>query len=187
MLFGLIKKHEVADIVFKGGKIYTLDPDAPWAEAVACQDGRIVAVGDEEIIEGFVGEETEIIDLDGRVLLPGFIDTAGHPVLRAFEDACMILYDDMPMDLVLETIAEFVENNPDRAGYFAYGFNTGFVLGKNKEETKAILDKICMDKPIALLDISGEVGNGHIGEQFRNADIGVQCLIQQIVDADREN
>lgn len=158
MIFGLFKKSESADIVFKGGKIFTLDPDAPWAEAVACKNGVILAVGDESVIDGLTDDNTEVIDLDGSVLLPGFIDTCGHPVLQAFKDVCLILYDDMTLEQVLETVKEYINDNPDKNGYFAYGFNTQFTLNMTGDEAHDILDKICPDKPVALLDISGFEG-----------------------------
>ena len=158
MIFGLFKKNDAADVIFTGGKVYTLDADAPWAEAVACRDGRIMAVGDRDVIEQFKGDETEVVDLRGRVLLPGFIDTCGHPVLQAFQNVCLILYDDMPMDQVLSALEGYIEKNPGKSAYFAYGYNTEFTLNKPAEETGAILDKICQGKPVVLLDISGTEG-----------------------------
>ncbi|MCL1981569.1 MAG: hypothetical protein FWG53_00555, partial [Clostridiales bacterium] len=85
MIFGLFKKNEIADAVFTGGKICTPDSDAPWLGAVACRDGRIMAVGDEEEIEDFIGKNTIVTDLEGGTLLPGFIDVCGHPVLQSFQ------------------------------------------------------------------------------------------------------
>lgn len=60
-----------AELVFRGGAIYTLNAEAPWADGLAIADGRILAVGK---IEAFIGEDTHVIDLDGRLLLPGFHD-----------------------------------------------------------------------------------------------------------------
>ena len=158
MIFGLFKKSVTADIVFKGGRIYTLDADLPWAEAVACKDGRIIAVGDNDTVENFEGSDTEVVDLDGGVLLPGFIDTCAHPVLQAFQSVCLILYDDMPISEVLDTLQAYIVKNPGKSGYFAYGFNTELILNKPAEETQLLLDNICMDKPVAMLDISGTEG-----------------------------
>jgi len=155
MIFGLFKKQEYADIVYKGGRIYTLDADAPWAEAVACKDGRIMAVGDDRLMSELTGEDTEVVDLEGGTLLPGFIDICGHPVLQAFQKVCLILYEDMPRDMVLSALAEYVNDNPGYSGYFAYGFNTDYVAGKKEEELWKALDEICNHKPIAMLDISG--------------------------------
>jgi len=158
MIFGLFKKNEAADVVFKGGKVYTLDPDAPWAEAVACKDGRIIAVGDRKVIENFEGDDTEVVDMEGGVLLPGFIDTCGHPVLQAFQNVCLILYDDMSQSEVLLALSEYIANNPDKSGYFAYGFDTEFIANKPAEEMHRLIDDICSDKPVAMLDISGTEG-----------------------------
>ena len=158
MVFGLFKKSEVADVIFKGGKIYTLDPDNPWAKAVACKDGRIMAVGDEKEIEGLEGKDTEVINLKGAALLPGFVDTCGHPVLQSFQKACLILYEDMTEEAVLAALSKYIETNPDKHAYFAYGFNTSIVLNKSTEERQNALDGICRDKPVVLLDISGFEG-----------------------------
>ncbi|MCL2436981.1 MAG: amidohydrolase family protein [Clostridiales bacterium] len=155
MVFGLFKKRETADVILKGGNIYTLNPDAPWAEAVACKDGRIMAVGELKEIESLAGNNTEVIDLENGTLFPGFMDTCGHPVLQSFQNACLILDEDMSQEEVLAALAAYIEANPDNAAYFAYGFNAAFVRNKPKEELQEVLDKICADKPITLLDISG--------------------------------
>ena len=60
-----------AELVFRGGAIYTLNAEAPWADGLAIADGRILAIGK---VEAFIGEDTHVIDLDGRLLLPGFHD-----------------------------------------------------------------------------------------------------------------
>ena len=158
MVFGLFKKNVYADVIFKGGKIYTLDPDSPRAEAVACKDGRIIAVGAADDMEEITGKNTNIIDLAGCSMLPGFIEAYGHPVLQAFNDVCLMLYDDAPRDQVLENLAEYIKNNPNNRGYLGYGFNTDFVVNKPEDEMRAVLDGVCADKPVALLDISGFYG-----------------------------
>ena len=65
-------------LVFQGGTVITMDDDLPIAEAVLVQDGLIVAVGSDEEISNLVGDEAVIIDLQGRTLLPGFIDAHSH-------------------------------------------------------------------------------------------------------------
>jgi predicted amidohydrolase YtcJ len=155
MVFGLFRKNESADIIFTGGKVYTLDPDSPWAEAVACKDGRILAVGDSKIMDDVTGDDTKIVNLEGGTLLPGFLEVCGHPVLQAFQRVCLILYDDMTQDMVLSALSDYIKKRPENEGYFGYGFNTDFIIDKPEEEVRALLDKVCKDKPVALLDISG--------------------------------
>ncbi len=87
MAFGFFKKAERADIIFKGGRIYTQDADLPWAEAVACKDGKVLAVGGEDDLAELADSNTEIVDLGGATMLPGFIDIGGAPAKRVFKDA----------------------------------------------------------------------------------------------------
>jgi predicted amidohydrolase YtcJ len=69
---------EPADLVLRGGRIVTLDPSRPEATALASRGDRIVAVGTEAEIAPLVGPATEVIDLEGRLALPGFVEGHGH-------------------------------------------------------------------------------------------------------------
>jgi predicted amidohydrolase YtcJ len=70
--------EEPADIVLQGGKIVTMDPTHPEAEAVAARGQKIVAVGSNEEIARFIGPDTEVIDLGGAFATPGLIEGHGH-------------------------------------------------------------------------------------------------------------
>jgi hypothetical protein len=67
-----------ADLVLRNGRIVTVDPARPSARALAASGGRITAVGSDEEIARHVGPRTEVIDLQGRLALPGFIEGHGH-------------------------------------------------------------------------------------------------------------
>ena len=67
-----------ADLVLRGGKVATVDPDIGDAEAIAVNGYRITAVGGDDEIAAYIGPETEVIDLDGRFAMPGFIEGHGH-------------------------------------------------------------------------------------------------------------
>ena len=67
-----------ADLVLLNGKLVTMNPERPEARALAARDGRIVAVGDDDEIRDLVGESTRVIDLEGRLAIPGFIEGHGH-------------------------------------------------------------------------------------------------------------
>ncbi len=68
----------MADMVLINGKIFTVDAAQPWAQAVAIRDGKFVAVGKDEAIKKLIGKETEVIDLQGKLALPGFNDAHLH-------------------------------------------------------------------------------------------------------------
>ena len=69
---------EPADLVLQGGKVVTVDDAVPDGEAVAVRAGRIVAVGSDGEIEAYIGSSTEVIDLQGQLAIPGFIDSHVH-------------------------------------------------------------------------------------------------------------
>ncbi|MCP4902363.1 MAG: amidohydrolase [bacterium] len=67
-----------ADLVLTGGKVVTVDDQIPKAQAIAVSGYHIVAVGSDDEIANYVGDETKVVDLDGRLVIPGFIEGHGH-------------------------------------------------------------------------------------------------------------
>ncbi len=89
MVFGFFgKKKNTADKIFYNANVYTMDQVLPWAEAVAVKDGEITAVGHYDEMDDLVGGETELIDLEGAYMLPGFIDIHRSPVLKMMNAKC---------------------------------------------------------------------------------------------------
>ena len=74
-----------ADLVFKNGNIYTVNGKQPKAEAVAVKGDRIVFVGSNGGAQDYVGENTRVIDLNGRTMVPGMTDAAVKRIVRARE------------------------------------------------------------------------------------------------------
>ncbi|MGD8328001.1 MAG: amidohydrolase [Acidobacteriota bacterium] len=69
---------EPADMVVYNGKVVTVDDNVPEAEGIVINDGRIELVGSNAEVEPYIGEDTELIDLDGALAIPGFIEGHGH-------------------------------------------------------------------------------------------------------------
>jgi len=98
MIFGLLgctaeKKGVMAELVLNHGKIWTVNPDQPWAEAVAILEETILSVGTSDEIEEFIGDATEVIDLEGAFVLPGFIDCHTHFLEGGYSLASVQLKD----------------------------------------------------------------------------------------------
>jgi hypothetical protein len=74
-------RSEVADTIYTHGKIYTVNEAHPWAEAVAIKDGKFLVVGSNADVQAVTGESTEIVDLEGRFVMPGIGDSHIHPAL----------------------------------------------------------------------------------------------------------
>jgi len=78
-----VRAQEVADLLFIGGKIVTVDPQFSIAEALAVRDGKIIGVGTQQDVERLRGAQTEVVNLEGRMMLPGLIDSHVHAVSAA--------------------------------------------------------------------------------------------------------
>lgn len=71
----------IADLVLKNGKVATVDDKFSFCEAVAVKDGWIIDLGTTADMEGYIGPDTEVIDLEGRVMLPAANDAHMHATL----------------------------------------------------------------------------------------------------------
>ncbi|MFN9088399.1 MAG: hypothetical protein ACK5W7_12840, partial [Gemmatimonadaceae bacterium] len=67
-----------ADLVLRGGRVFTADSLRPWAQALAVRGGRIVAVGNDRVVSGCIGRGTRVVALDGRVVIAGINDAHDH-------------------------------------------------------------------------------------------------------------
>ena len=95
----------MADLVLLNGSVWTVNSAQTWAEAVAMDGDRIFKVGSTDEIKNLVGRDTEVIDLDGAMVLPGFIDCHTHFLKGGFSLSHIQLRDVTS----LEQFAERVE------------------------------------------------------------------------------
>ncbi|HEY7667936.1 MAG TPA: amidohydrolase [Actinomycetota bacterium] len=137
-----------ADLVFVGGPVYTVDAARSWARAVAVKDGRIVAVGSDEDVRPSVGPHTEVIDLAGRLLLPGFQDSHAHPVASGVEMLRCDLTDAYSLEDYERIIRTFAEANPDDPWLLGSGWSMDVFPGGRP--AKGILDALIPDRPAYL-------------------------------------
>ena len=97
-----------ADLVLRGGIVATVDADDTMAEAVAITGGWIVAVGSDEEIAAFIGDDTEVIELDGRFAAPGFIEGHGHYMSLGNSKTILDLNDVANWDEIVAMVADAV-------------------------------------------------------------------------------
>ncbi|MBN7774522.1 amidohydrolase family protein [Clostridium aminobutyricum] len=155
MIFGLFKKDENADLVFVNGRVYTQNPDFPWAEAIACKGSKIIYVGSRTDAESIVGSETCVIDMKGGFMFPGLIHTHSHPALRVFEDIYIPFSEGLDLEEVQGVLTDYILEHPDRESYFGYGFAGHLLDSMSEEEAKQLLDELYNEKPVVVLS-SGE-------------------------------
>ncbi|WP_166361239.1 amidohydrolase [Pseudomonas akapageensis] len=95
MAFASMQAMAAADLVLFNGKVFTAEPGQPLAQAVAVENGKILKVGSDAEIKALADATTQQIDLGGKVLMPGMIDSHSHPVVAAFDSMGSNLLDEV--------------------------------------------------------------------------------------------
>ncbi len=142
-----------ADLVLSGGHVHTVDPTRPRAEAVAVRGERIVAVGSAADIAGLIGPRTRVVDLAGRLLVPGFQDAHIHPIFAGVDRLQCDVRDGRGRAAVLALIRQFVADHPDDEWIVGSGwYMADFENGTPRRED---LDAIVADRPVFLPNRDG--------------------------------
>lgn len=141
---------DAADRVFINARVYTVNDEQPWAEAVAVRDDRIVYVGDNAGAEALTGKQTAVHDLGGKQLLPGFIDSHMHPIGGGAYAKALSLNTFGEVDEWIAAIDEFAEANPDAPLIFGYGFLAS-TFGPGGP-TRQMIDGVVPDRPVLIMD-----------------------------------
>ena len=143
------------ELLLTNGTIHTLDDDRTTAEAALFRDGRVVAVGDRDAVEADA-TDAEVIDLDGRTVLPGFNDAHTH----VFSVGIGILETDLSQaddrQEALDLLAENAETTPE--GEWVLGFSydeSTWPAGEREYLTRDELDAVSEDHPVAAIRVDG--------------------------------
>ncbi|AYG03258.1 amidohydrolase [Gryllotalpicola protaetiae] len=135
-----------ADLIFRGGRLFTAGLTGSIESDVAVRDGRIVAVGPSAAALG--GPTTEVVDARGRLLMPGFIDAHVHPVQAGVELLQCELGEATDAAQALALIGEYARAHPAEEWILGGGWAMAWFPGGNP--TAAALDAIVGDRPVAL-------------------------------------
>jgi len=159
-----------ADIVFLNGEVITADSTNSVVEAVAVKKNRIIGVGTNSEVRALIGEETNVIDLQGRSLLPGFIDSHLHLILYGVFQlgvSCKAGHIESIEDVLKDLRKKAIET-PKGEWIRAWGFNETIVKEK-RYPTKEELDAISLDHPILVARTCGHISvvNGVALERAR--------------------
>lgn len=141
-----------ADAIFVNGNVITINPKLARAEVVAIKQGKIVAVGDQSILQTYKGPETSIIDLQGQTLLPGFIEPHTHPVASAILADLVDLsgFTNPTPETLFDTLQKAVNAASPGEWVLAFGLDALLTEGLIPP-TKKQLDKIAPNNPIFIL------------------------------------
>jgi len=117
LAFSSMEAMAAADLLLFNGKVFTAEPGRALAQAVAVADGKILKVGSDAEVKALADADTQSIDLAGKVLMPGMIDTHSHPVMAALASLRANLYDEVkPLDELERWIIEQDQAGSARMG-----------------------------------------------------------------------
>ncbi len=143
-----------ADLVFRNGKIVTVDSLLPQAEAVAIGGNKIVFVGSNEEVQKWIGPKTQVVDLGGRLLLPGFNDAHCHLVGGGLLNLRLNLIGAKTLKEVQAKVKLAVQDAPQGAWVQGRGWDQT-LFNKGEWPTKEMLDAVAPNTPVYLRRVDG--------------------------------
>src|SRR3989441_2012927 len=144
-----------ADVVLRGGAVYTLDAVRSWAEAVAIRKDTILYVGPDQGVAPYVGPHTRVVNLDGRMVLPAFQDSHIHPISGGISRLQCALYDFQTKEEYVAAVARYAAAHKDLSWIRGDGWSLA-AFAPTGIPDKALLDAIVSDRPVYL-----ESSDGH--------------------------
>jgi len=161
-----LAQETLADTIYSGGPILTIDDDNPRVEAVAVTAGRIISAGPLEEVMKQKGPNTRMVDLAGRAMLPGFIDPHGHVMMGGLQalSANLLPPPDGAVDSISAlqaTLREWMEANAEALAsakiIMGFGYDHS-QLAELRPPTREELDEVSTELPVLVVHQSGHIG-----------------------------
>ena len=146
--------NPTADFALINGKIHTMDADGTVAEAIAVEDDEIIYVGNADGLRNVIGIGTRVVDLEGAMVLPGFVDGHSHPFAGGLIMQGIDLQSD-DRDEIFEKIRDYVASTDDE---IVLGYGVRFNPWTEGNPTAAMLDEIDSERPLFFFTIDGHGG-----------------------------
>ena len=149
----MARETEAADLIIRNGRLYTVDRDCPWASAIAVKSGRIVAVGGDAEVKPLTGPATRVVDLGGKMAMPGIVDVHTHIMMGGQADLYELRFPStLGVKEIAERVAKAARGAP--AGSWIVGGQWGVeqLANLNTADALAALDAASGDHPVLLRD-----------------------------------
>lgn len=161
--YGCVDKNVPADLIIKGGKIYTVEENNPIVEAVAVVGEKIVYAGAESGLRKYIGENTRLIDLDGKTMTPGFIEGHGHIMGLGYNELNLDLMNVTSYEELVQKVKEAVEKAQPGQWIVGRGWHQDKWTAKPEKmikgfQTHQLLSEVSPNNPVYLRHASGHAG-----------------------------
>ena len=156
LLAAAVASHS-AETLFVRGSVWTADAEQPFAEAVLVRDGRIAHVGETDDVVAAAGEDARFVDLKGRMLLPGFVESHTHPAMAGFLASQLQVIGTRTVADVQAALKGYADAHPDVPVIFGFGFPSALNTQKNVAGVagphRADLDAVVAERPVLLIAV----------------------------------
>ncbi|MFN8610053.1 MAG: amidohydrolase [Vulcanimicrobiota bacterium] len=150
---GALVRAESADLVLRHGQIYQMDPARQQAESLAVRQGRLIYVGEDAGVAALIGPATQVVELQGRMVLPGFCDAHVHPLWAGLEAARCSLSQAKDLEQLNLKVREYASAHPELAWVVGSGWNLPLFPAANP--TRQQLDQLVLERPVYLESADG--------------------------------
>ncbi|XP_014522830.1 uncharacterized protein LOC106779263 [Vigna radiata var. radiata] len=148
--------HPVADLVLRNGVIYTSDDSLPFAESMAVANGRVLRVGNHSFVKELEGHGTQVLDLGGKVVVPGFIDSHVHFIAGGLQMMQVELRGVSKKEEFVRRIKDAAQSSKQGSWILGGGWNND--LWKGDLPAASWIDDITPNNPVWLSRVDGHMG-----------------------------
>lgn len=175
-----------ADVAILNANVITLNSRQPKAEAIAIIDSKILAIGSNKEIYGYISDRTRVIDANGKTVVPGFVDCHVHMTKFGQYLQMLDLRNVRSIDEVKREIRKYAEENPGRS-WILGGQWDHEKFSEKRYPTRWDLDEAVSDKPVFLVRVCGHIGVANT-KALEIAGIGKEtCVNGGIIDREVES
>jgi predicted amidohydrolase YtcJ len=152
--WGLAQSPDRADLVLQNGRVFTADDGLPWVEAVAVKNGKILAVGTAADLKGLIGPGTKVLDVQGKLVLPGLYDAHTHFSSGGRSLSTLSFRGVNSVQKVRDMVAAKIKELPAGAPVEGSQYDHSLFPGGNWP-TKEDLDKVSPNNPVVIERVDG--------------------------------
>jgi hypothetical protein len=148
-------KDVKADVVYRNGFVYTVDGVRSRAQAFAVKDGKYIAVGSNDDMKAVAGENTKTVDLKGKMVMPGLVDTHIHALRGALTALGLAFPVTSSVDEIKAAVKKYIADKKLKKGDWVEGAK--WAIDYKKLNAK-MLDEVSPDNPVFLHDWTNHLG-----------------------------
>ena len=145
---------ETADTIITNARVYTVNPQQKWAEAIAVRADKIIFVGDAKSAESYKGPSTKVIDAKGKLVLPGFTDCHVHFMSGSLGLTQVDLTGANTIEEIQKRVKDYAAAHPTLPWITGMGWQYP-TFGATALPNKKILDDVMVDRPVYLVAYDG--------------------------------